>query len=383
MRIWLRGAMVLTVVLMLAGCPTEPPGGTGGPGTGTGTATGTGGATGVASGTAVEALPALPPAPPIPTVPLGNEAPPAPDKNPMTAEKVELGHNLWFDTRLSGDGTMSCATCHPAEGWLADGKAISVGVGGKPAKRHTPSMLNKAHDPLLYWDGRADKGLEGQALAPIKGFLAADVAKVVAALQAVPGYRALFKAAYGDETVTDERIAFAIASYERTLLSGNSPWDRWQKNGDTGAVSEDAKKGWELFRGKAACGSCHAGFGLTDGKFHNTGIGMDKVGTPAYDGGRADITKSPDGTRVAADEGAFKTPSLRDVARTSPYFHDGSVETLTDAVRLMAGGGKANPNLDKELKDHKLTDAEVKQLVAFLASLNSDVKLPAAPDLPK
>lgn len=290
--------------------------------------------------------------------------------NPTTLAKVELGEKLFFDPRLSSTGQMSCATCHPPEQAWADGKQVSAKADGTMNKWNTPTVYNVGYLKELYWDGRS-KTLEQNVTAAWKAQLGGDPDAVAKTLAAVPAYRDAFQQAFGGE-VTGDRVAQALAAFLRTLRSGESPFDRWQA-GDQAAVDNDVKMGWEIFNDRGGCNACHMPPLFTDGVFHNVGIGS-KAENP--DPGR--------GKEVPALMGAFKTPTLREVANTAPYFHDGSVATLEEAVRLMANGGIDNPHRDPALKpiaDRKITDQEVKYLVAFLRSLSSGLSHPK-PKLP-
>jgi cytochrome c peroxidase len=303
-----------------------------------------------------------------------------PAENPITVEKATLGWQLWFDTRLSGSGDRSCYGCHVNEKGLTDGLTKNTSaVDGKPLARHTPTMWNIGYHQQWYWDGRA-KTLEGQALAAWKlanmGARDPDADKirddVLARINAVPAYQAQFKAVFG-EPATETNVTQALATYMRTIVSRSTAFDRFEA-GDQAALSEEAKRGWETFQ-RAECTNCHSGALFTDLQFHNVGIGVEK-GKPT-DVGRFTVTKEE------KDTGAFKTPTLRDVARSAPYFHDGSVATLEEAVRLMADGGVNNKYLDRvNLKRQKLSDNDVKDIVAFLESLTETTVL-ESPDIPK
>ena len=300
-----------------------------------------------------------------------------PADNPITAEKATLGWKLWFDKRLSGNGTRSCYGCHVNEKGLTDGLPKNTGaVDGKPLARHTPTLWNIGYHAEWYWDGRA-KTLEGQALAawklanmgakdPVKDEIRADIIEKIDSL-----YKEGFRKVFGGPA-TEKNVAQALATYMRTIISRDTPHDRWQR-GDPGAVSDAAKRGFEAFQ-KARCVNCHSGVLFTDQQFHNVGIGM-KAEKP--DPGRFNVTK------IEKDTGAFKTPTLRDVARSAPYFHDGSVATLEEAVKLLLGGGIDNPHLDKvNLQKADLTDGEEKDLVEFLKSLTESARL-KEPKLPQ
>ncbi|MCM8625558.1 cytochrome c peroxidase [Accumulibacter sp.] len=301
-----------------------------------------------------------------PTLPT---APPDPADNPTTSEKAALGKQLFFDRRLSGDGSMACQGCHYRHlGWT-DGLPLSRKVGGGMNTRHTPSVYNTGYYTAWYWDGRA-KTLEGQITAAWKAQIGADPAKAAATLAEVPGYRAEFEKVFGVPPNADN-VAKALAAFLRTLNSGESPWDRYIA-GDRTAVSAEAIAGGELFSGKAGCAACHTPPLYSDSTFHNIGL---EAGKPSPDPGRYAVTKDP------KDMSAFKTPSLRSVGISAPYFHDGSVDSLEAAVRYMASGGKPGTARSELLVDRRLSDREVAQLVAFLNALTSDERF-VAPALP-
>ncbi len=311
------------------------------------------------------------------TLPLGldPDSLQVPEDNPLTAAKVELGKLLYFDGRLSSDGTVSCATCHdPAKGFT-DQKRVSTGVGGKTGTRNAPTVINTAYNFFQFWDGRAPS-LEEQAKGPIENpvEMANTHDGAVKNIAAIKGYAPYFEKAFGDPEVTIDRIAQAIASFERTVLSGNSPWDRYVYLKDESALSEEAKRGLALFEGKALCTRCHVGFNLTDGLFHNLGVGMH---APEPDLGRYTVTGEE------SDKGAFKTPTLRDIQKTAPYMHDGSVATLEEVIELYDKGGEKNPWLDPKMEPLNLTEQEKKDLLAFLRSLEGDWKPLAPPELPQ
>ncbi|MBI4431066.1 MAG: c-type cytochrome [Candidatus Omnitrophica bacterium] len=298
-----------------------------------------------------------------------------PSDNPMTKEKVELGRLLYFDPRLSADGTVSCATCHdPAKGFT-DQIPVSKGIKGRLGARNAPTVLNSTFNYFQFWDGRA-LSLEDQAKGPIENPIEMGNTHedAVENISKIAAYKPYFKAAYGDWEVTIDRIANAIATFERTVLSGNSAWDRHVQNNDQTALNESAKRGLELFEGKARCTQCHVGFNLTDGLFHNIGVGMSK-GNP--DLGRYEITKKEE------EKGAFKTPILRDLLKTAPYMHDGSVGTLEEVMDFYNKGGESNPWLDQKMQALNLTDQEKGDLVAFMESLEGDWKPEPAPKLPE
>jgi len=292
-------------------------------------------------------------------VPDDFEPVPIPADNPMTLAKVQLGRKLYFDKRLSGDGQLSCYACHVCENGLTDGKPVAIGAFGKNIGRSAPTMWNVGYHDSLYWDGRAPS-LEKQALAAWRGGnMGAKPDSIVAALAGDADYANGFREAFGGE-MTPDHVTQALAAYMRTILCTDTAYDRFER-GDRLAMSEAAQRGWEVFRGKAACGTCHAGALFTDLLYHNVGIGLQR---PTPDLGRFRVTQRD------ADRGAFKTPTLRDIARSAPYFHDGSVATLEEAVELMASGGVENPHRDPLLEDRKLTATERSDLVEFLKALN-------------
>jgi cytochrome c peroxidase len=314
---------------------------------------------------------AAPAAPALPKPPPGFDEVRAPADNPMTVDKVALGRQLFFDKRLSGDGSRSCYSCHVCEKGLTDGLPKAIGAFQKPLPRSSPTLWNIGYHSEFYWDGRSAT-LEKQGLAAwTGGNMGAKTEEIVPKLNALAGYKKQFNAVFGGDATADN-VVQALSAYERTLFCGTTPWDRWQ-NGDQNAVSADAKAGWEVFR-KAACGQCHAGALFTDLRYHNVGIGMD--------GAEPDIGRK----KVSNDEkdtGAFKTPTLRDIAKSGPYFHDGSVATLEQAVDLMLAGGRPNKYLDiQNLQRRDLRPEEKKQLLAFLGSLSCECTL-SEPELPK
>lgn len=295
------------------------------------------------------------------TAPRQSQLPPMqhPADNPYTPAKAALGKQLFVDTRLSGSGKMACMSCHFRElGWT-DAKVLSLKDDGKLNTVHTPSIYNVGYQTAWYWDGRATT-LEGQVTAAWRAQIGADPAKVAALLNTVPGYRSQFQAVFGSEA-TPQNVAQALATYFRTKVSDDSPWDRYER-GDTRAVSRAAIEGQALFAGKGGCIACHAPPFYGNSTFFNIGLEQGKA-TPHP--GRFNVTKQP------ADMSAFKTPSLRSVALGAPYFHDGSAATLKDAVRYMAEGGKPDPNKTPILRPTGLTDAEIDKIVAFLESLTS------------
>jgi cytochrome c peroxidase len=311
------------------------------------------------------------PVPPPQTEPkiLGLTDPPASAENPSTPEKIALGKQLFFDKRLSADGSASCETCHLHEKGWTDGLAFSPKVGGEKNTRHTPTLYNVAYLTAWYWDGRAPT-LEKQIAAAWKGQMGADPVKVAEAIAAIPGYAEQFQKVFGAAPSADN-IPMALAAYVRTLRSGGSPWDRYEA-GDKSAVSADAVEGYKIFAGKGQCAVCHAPPLYTDMRFHNIGL---EAGKEKPDPGRGKISND------AKENGAFKTPTLRSVAKSAPYFHDGSAATLLDAVKFMAAGGKEDPNRDPLLRPANLSDDEIEKVVAFLEALTSDEPL-EKPTLP-
>ena len=297
-----------------------------------------------------------------------------PADNPLTKDKVELGRLLFFDKRLSKNNTIACASCHLAQFAFTDAKPVSTGIHGLKGGRSAPASLNRLFSNAQFWDGRAAT-LEEQSVGPFvspveHGFANHD--EMVAKMKKIPGYRKLFKQVFGTD-VTIDGVGKAIASFQRTILSGNSPADRFDLGGDEKAISPEAQKGLELFRGKARCTRCHSGFNFTDEKFHNLGIGWD---TNTVDLGRYMVTKNP------ADIGAFKTPTLREISRSAPYMHDGRFKTLDEVVNFYNQGGVKNPHQDELVIPLELTDQEKHDLVALLKTLNGEgwqhVKAPTA-----
>ena len=289
-------------------------------------------------------------------LPKGLPAVSAPADNPTTEAKVELGKQLYFDKRLSRDNTISCASCHdPAKGW-SNGEATALGFGGARGGRSAPTVLNTAYQKFQFWDGRAGT-LEEQALGPIQNPIEMNLTlpELETRLNEIEGYRQQFQTVFG-KAPNSADVAKAIAAFERTILSGDAPYDRF-KAGDSNALSADAQVGMKLFFGKANCSSCHTGANFTDNGFHNIGVGMDK---PEIDNGREALSK------LTGDRGSFKTPTLRDIARSAPYMHDGQLGTLEEVVDYYDKGATANEFLDEELFALKLTPEEKKALVTFL-----------------
>jgi cytochrome c peroxidase len=310
----------------------------------------------------------------LPKLPLGLKPVPIPADNPMTPEKVALGKQLYFDPRLSCDDTVSCASCHdPKKGW-SNSTQFATGVRSQKGGRSAPTIINAAYSELQFWDGRAHL-LEGQALGPIQNPIEMDhkLSDCVTKLNGVPGYREQFRKVF-DTDVTPENIARAIAAFERTVLSGNAPFDRF-KAGQMMALSAAAQRGMTVFFNKGHCSACHSGPNFSDEAFHNLGVGINNA---SPDLGRYEVTK------VVGDKGSFKTPTLREIARTGPYMHDGSLKTLEDVIEHYSKGGTSNPQLDEEIFALKLTAEEKADLITFLKEGLSSPDYPdfAPPKLP-
>lgn len=299
---------------------------------------------------------------------------PIPADNPQTDAKVKLGQQLYFEKRISLDNTISCASCHdPEHGW-ADPRPVSEGVDHAKGGRNSPTVLNAAYNRFQFWDGR-EPDLEHQALGPLQNpvEMKMTMPMVLDRLKTLPGYVRQFQEVFGTEP-NDQGVAKAIAAFERTVISSGSPYDQYL-GGDRSAMSASAVRGMNLFKGKAHCISCHSGPNFTDSRFHNLGIGY--AGGKLADVGRFEVTKD------RQDMGAFKTPTLRSVALTGPYLHDGSETTLEDVVALYNRGGVANPHLDRLMMPLHLTARERADLVEFMKALTGaalDIKEPPLPD---
>jgi cytochrome c peroxidase len=309
----------------------------------------------------------------IPT-PLGLPPVPIPKDNPPTAETIALGRKLYYDPALSLDGSVSCATCHAEGLGFSDGRPVSLGVSHKTGTRNALTVINSAYSDLQFWDGRAptlEKQAEGPMANPVE--MAHSLEGVVRKLQANASYRDEFKKAWGTDQITIETVTKSIASFERTIVSGNSPFDKFYYGKDKSALSESAQRGLGVFKDpkKGNCAVCHTigpKFALfTDNQFHNIGVGADMDGK-FVDAGRYSQTKDE------ADMGRFKTPTLRNIAQTAPYMHDGSLKTLKDTVDHYIGGGNSNPHLDKEMHALDFLTAEERaDLLAFLNSLTGEL----------
>lgn len=325
-------------------------------------------------------------------LPSGVLEPIIPEDNPLTMEKIALGKELFFDKRLSADDTVSCATCHDPEKGFADGKAIAVGIKERKGTRNSPTVLNAAFFDTQFWDGRA-MTLEEQAKQPIinpkeMGMPSHDA--LVEKISGIPEYKTAFQAVFGTEKITIDLIVMAIASFERTLITFNTPFDRFIA-GKGDAISASAQRGWKLFQGKARCVTCHE-FNVsypffTNNKFHNVGVAMKgkdfeslarkAAGSGADPSALAQEEASSElghylVTKEPKDIGAFKTSGLRNIALTAPYMHDGSELTLESVVEFYDKGGIPNPNLDGGIRPLNLTEDEKKDLVEFMKSLTSD-----------
>ncbi|MDQ2945489.1 MAG: cytochrome-c peroxidase [Acidobacteriota bacterium] len=270
--------------------------------------------------------------------------------------QIALGKKLFFDTRMSADGTVSCASCHRPEHAFADVRVRSTGVFERHGNRHSPSLLGRASGTLQFWDGRS-ASLEEQVIEPIRNPAEMDttIESAVARLRADPAYREL----------TVESLPRALALYVRTIRSVDSPFDRFL-TGSAGGLSDLEREGLRLFRDRARCYICHAGNNLSDEMFHNTGVAWrdGKFDDP----GRAGVTGKP------SHQGAFKTPTLREIAITAPYMHDGSIATLEEVIDFYDGGGNANPNLDENLVPLHLSKADKQALLAFLRALSGSIR---------
>jgi cytochrome c peroxidase len=262
---------------------------------------------------------------------------PVPEENPLRADKIELGRRLFLDGRLSRDGSITCSSCHDPERAFSDGRAIAVGVFGHKGRRNAPAIVNRGYGRSFFWDGRVAT-LEEQVLKPIQDSNEMDLTLPEAVTRT---------------GLPAEEISRALASYVRSILSGDSPFDRFV-GGDLSALSAEQQAGLQLFRGKGNCVACHVGPNFTDERLHNTGVAW-------RDGKFAD---------PGAGQGNFKTPTLREVARTAPYMHDGSIATLEDVIEYYDRGGNRNPGLDPELRPLRLSEAEKRNLIAFLRCLN-------------
>ena len=332
-----------------------------------------------------------------------------PNDNPITRAKIELGRQLFFDTRLSSDNTVSCASCHHPEDGYGRNTTFGVGVGGQKGGRNSPIAFNRILSSVQFWDGRAGT-LEDQAKGPIANPIEMgnthDAA--VTTLKGIEGYRLEFEAIFPGKGITIDTVAQAIATFERAIVTGPSAADYYEplanfvksygeelkdleafkkddldsynqywalkRASDAHPISASAVRGRELFFGKANCTACHAGANFTDEKYHNIGIGMDK---PKPDLGRYDQTK------VEKDKGAFKTPTVRNISQTGPYMHDGSLKTLEEVVEWYNKGGHPNPYLSDKMKKLNLTAQEKEDLVSYMKALQGELPKVRTDRLPK
>ena len=304
---------------------------------------------------------------PRPDIPLGlGLYLPVPKENPLTPETVALGKRLFFDPILSRDRSQACVFCHDPGRAYTDGRAVAIGVFGRAGTRSAPTLVNRGYGASFFWDGRMPT-LEQQVLQPIQNPNELDLTldDALARLKDHRDYPGLFRAAFGTE-VSEDGLSRALAGYLRTILSGDAPVDRYV-NGDRAALSAEAVQGLKIFRGKGHCTDCHAGPTFTDERFHNTGVGWRD--RRLSDAGRFEVS------RKVEELGAFKTPTLREVGRTAPYMHDGSLATLADVVEFFDRGGNPNPYRDRTLRPLHLSDDEKKALAAFLLeALGGDLR---------
>ncbi len=295
---------------------------------------------------------------------------PFPSENTWTKDREDLGRTLFFDPRLSSSGATSCATCHnPAFDW-DDGLAKGVGAGAKQLGRKTPTIVNAAWGELFFWDGRAES-LEDQALGPIasQAEMNMPLKEMLGLVKAIPGYQTKFQRAYPDEPIDEKTIAKAIATFERTIVSSEAPFDRWIK-GDETAISESAKRGFSVFNGKADCAQCHSGWAFTDQGFHDIGAADNDIGRGKY-------------LKLESMQHAFKTPSLRNASRRSAFLHDGSEKTLESVIDFYDQGGMCQrPSLAVEVHPLHLTVTEKQDLLNFMLTLTSDEPKSEIPTLP-
>jgi cytochrome c peroxidase len=297
---------------------------------------------------------------------------PFPKSNPYSEAKYRLGRMMFFDPILSGSKVRSCATCHnPGLSW-GDGLPRALGEGQTPLALRSPTLLNVAWVPKPGWDGHF-RDLESVAMGPITGAGNMNLSEkeLVARLSAIPGYADAFTAAFGEGPITRKKIELALATYERSIVSTTAPFDRWL-DGDDNAIGEAAKRGFALFNGKANCAACHSGWAFTDSSFHDIGTARGK------DLGRGKLFPTSEKLQYA-----FKTPTLRDVARRGPYMHDGSEPTLEAVIDLYNRGGIDRPSRSVEIHPLGLSDRDKADLIAFLKTLNGEQQPVAVPPLPR
>ncbi|MGE0821868.1 MAG: cytochrome-c peroxidase [Candidatus Binatia bacterium] len=330
-------------------------------------------------------------------LPEGVVPPRIPADNPLTHAKIDLGQKLYFDARLSADNTVSCATCHDPRKGFADGKPVAEGVGKKTGARNSPTVLNAAYYEQQFWDGRAET-LEDQAKLPLTNPIEMAMPSHTAVeekLRPLPEYPPLFEKAFGTPEITIDRVAQAIASFERTLISFSAPIDRFLA-GDENAISESARRGWQLFNGKARCNTCHEHVSerptFSDNKYHNIGVAAHKANFTTRAREAQEILKSGDlrkldemalrpdfselgrflVTKEQKDIGAFKTSGLRNIELTAPYMHDGSEATLTAVMEFYNKGGEDNPFLDGDMRPLGLNEQNIADLVELMRTFTSD-----------
>jgi cytochrome c peroxidase len=297
---------------------------------------------------------------------------PFPASNPYSDAKFRLGRTLFFDPILSGSEVRSCGTCHnPGLSW-ADGQPRAIGEKQQPLLLRTPTLLNIAWVPKLGWDGHF-RDLESVAMGPITAVGNMNLPEhiLIERLAAIPGYVDAFDAAFGEGDITARKLEYALATFERTIVSKDAPFDRWLDGAET-AISEAAKRGFDLFNGKANCAACHSGWAFTDASFHDIGSAR------GDDIGRGRLFPTSPALRYA-----FKTPTLRDVARRAPYMHDGSVTTLDAVIDLYDRGGIERPSRAEEIHPLGLTGGEKADLIAFLRTLNGTTEPVSFPALPR
>jgi cytochrome c peroxidase len=296
---------------------------------------------------------------------------PFPKENPYTPDKASLGKKLYFDTRISVTSAQSCASCHsPGFGW-GDGLAVGVGHGMAKLGRHSPTIVNAAWGGIFMWDGRL-ANLEEQALGPIQspGEMNMPLEQLMERLATIAEYKPLFAAAFPGAGLSPKSLAAAIATYERTVVSEEAPFDLWIE-GNEQAISDEAKRGFVLFNTKAQCSSCHEGWNFTNDGFQD-------IGLPSADVGRGQFLP-----QVIKMKHAFKTPGLREIARRGPYMHDGSIATLEQVVEHYDQGGVDRPSRSDLVKPLSLTPQERSELVAFLKTLTSNLDPTTVPVLPR
>lgn len=297
---------------------------------------------------------------------------PAPSTNPLSVEKTVLGKTLFFDTRLSRNQDMSCATCHAPDKSWSDGRKIPLGAEDITQPRRTPTVLNSAWLSSLMWDGRADS-LESQAVLPIttQHEMNYDLAELTSRLQHVKAYSPLFLNAFGDEAITQQRISQALASFQRTLVSTQAPFDNWVE-GLENALSDSAKRGFQLFNDKANCIACHSSWRFTDDSFHDIGLASKDLGKGAF---------VP--IQVIIMQHAFKTPSLRDLPENGPFMHDASMTSLQEVIKHYEKGGIQRDSLSPEMKPFELTETERDDVIAFIKSLTGPILNIEFPNIPE